>query len=97
VLKPGGLFLFDTINRTWLARLVVVWLAEDILRLLPRGTHDPAKFIKPGELLEKLMRSGFETAPLTGLGPRGLTRRFDVTFGTVPTRAILYLSHARKI
>lgn len=96
VLKPGGLFLFDTVNRTLLARLVVVHAAEDVLRLLPRGTHDAHKFIRPAELLGRLEKLGFETAPPIGLGPRGLTRRLDIMFGTVPTRAIIYLSWARK-
>jgi 2-polyprenyl-6-hydroxyphenyl methylase / 3-demethylubiquinone-9 3-methyltransferase len=47
VLRPGGLFLFDTINRNALARLATVTMAENVLRLLPRGTHDPALFIRP--------------------------------------------------
>jgi len=50
VLKPGGLFLFDTINRTMLAAFMIVHIGESVLRLLLRGTHDPAKFIKPSEL-----------------------------------------------
>ena len=54
VLKPGGLFLFDTINRTWLSKLVIVTLGEIVLRLGPRGTHDPALFIRPEELRAKL-------------------------------------------
>ncbi len=97
VLKPGGLFLFDTINRGWLARLVIVHIAEDILGLLPRGTHDPAKFIRPGELTAKLEGLGFSLGPIAGLGPRGLNRRLDFTFGPVPTAGIMYISHARKI
>jgi len=96
VLKPGGQFFFDTINRTLLARLVVVHIAEDVLRLLPRGTHDPEKFIRPAEITGKLSRLGFELGPLAGLGPRRLTRRLDFAFGRLPTTAILYMSHARK-
>ncbi len=96
VLKPGGLFLFDTINRNWLARLVIVHIAEDILGLLPRGTHDPAKFIRPNELAAKLEGLGFSLGPIAGLGPRGLNRRLDFTFGPVPTTRIMYIGHARK-
>ena len=96
VLKPGGMFLFDTINRSWLARLVIVVLAESVLLLLPRGTHDPSKFIRPRDLTAKLTELGFAVSPAIGLGPRGLTRRFDFTFGTVPTTGIMYMAHGRK-
>ena len=45
------MLLFDTINRTWLAMLLVVVFGERIFRILPAGTHDPAKFIKPAKLV----------------------------------------------
>lgn len=96
VLRPGGLFLFDTINRNPLARLAVVTVAEDILRLLPRGTHDPALFIRPGELRAGLTGAGLVPGPFTGLGPRGVNRRLDLTFGRLPLTAILYMGVARK-
>ena len=95
VLRPGGLFLFDTINRNPLATLAVVTIAEQVLRLLPPGTHQPEGFIRPAELTELLRREGFTVGPMTGLGPRGLNRKLDITFGRVPTKAILYIGHAR--
>jgi 2-polyprenyl-6-hydroxyphenyl methylase / 3-demethylubiquinone-9 3-methyltransferase len=97
VLKPGGIFFYDTINRTLLARLVVVHLAEDVLRLLPRGTHDSAKFIRPQELDDMLALAGFKTHPPIGLGPRGLSRRLDFKFGRLPVKSILYMSHAVRV
>jgi 2-polyprenyl-6-hydroxyphenyl methylase/3-demethylubiquinone-9 3-methyltransferase len=96
VLRPGGMFLFDTINRNPLARLATITMAEDILRLLPRGTHDPAMFIKPDELRRALTDAGLVVGPFTGLGPRGITRRGDLTFGRLPLTAILYMGFARK-
>ena len=96
VLKPGGWLLFDTLNRTRLAAFAFVFLGEDLLRIGPRGTHDPAKFIRPTELLAILTKAGFEIAPVVGLGPNGLNRRFDVTFGRLPTTALMYMGHARK-
>ncbi|MBK5926777.1 bifunctional 2-polyprenyl-6-hydroxyphenol methylase/3-demethylubiquinol 3-O-methyltransferase UbiG [Rhodobaculum claviforme] len=96
VLRPGGLFLFDTINRNPLARLATVTVAEDILRLLPRGTHDPALFIKPAELRRGLRDAGLVAGRFTGLGPRGINRRGDLTFGRLPLTAILYMGVARK-
>jgi 2-polyprenyl-6-hydroxyphenyl methylase/3-demethylubiquinone-9 3-methyltransferase len=95
-LRPGGLFLFDTINRNLLARLTTITVAEDVLRLLPRGTHDPAMFIKPAELRTAMQGVGLVPGAVTGLGPRGITRRFDLTFGPLPLTAILYMGVARK-
>lgn len=95
-LRPGGLFLFDTINRNTLARLATITVAEDILRLLPRGTHDPAMFIKPRELRHALTVAGLVPGPITGLGPRGINRRLDLTFGPLTLTAILYMGLARK-
>jgi 2-polyprenyl-6-hydroxyphenyl methylase/3-demethylubiquinone-9 3-methyltransferase len=72
----------------------MVFLAEDVLRILPRGTHDPARFIKPTELQRKLETAGFKVGRFAGMGPRGLNRRLDITFGRLPTTAIQYLGQA---
>ncbi|MBN2629737.1 MAG: 3-demethylubiquinone-9 3-O-methyltransferase [Rhodobacteraceae bacterium] len=96
VLRPGGLFLYDTINRNPLARLATITIAEDLLRLLPRGTHDPAMFIRPAELQRALQGAGLVPGPITGLGPRGVNRRFDLTFGPLPLTAVLFMGLARK-
>ena len=96
VLRPGGLFLFDTINRNPISRLATITLAEDILRLLPRGTHDPALFIKPAELARALSGAGLVPGPTHGLGPRGINRRGDLVFGPMPLRLVIYLGLARK-
>ena len=96
VLRPGGLFLYDTINRNALARLATITMAEDVLRLLPRGTHDPSLFIRPRELRRAMEGAGLVPGPITGLGPRGLDRRLDLTFGPLPLTAILYMGLARK-
>jgi 2-polyprenyl-6-hydroxyphenyl methylase/3-demethylubiquinone-9 3-methyltransferase len=94
-LGPGGLFLFDTINRTMLAAFVIVHVGESVLGLLPRGTHDPAKFIKPSELSAKLVARGLSVGQIVGLGPCGLNRRLDFTFGRLPSVQIMYAGHAR--
>lgn len=95
-LRPGGVFLFDTINRNPLARFATITIAEDVLPLLPRGTHDPDMFIKPRELHRALQAAGLVPGPLTGLGPRGVNRRLDLTFGQLPLTTILYMGLARK-
>ncbi len=95
VLRPGGVFLFDTINRTPLARFVIVFCGERILRLLPRGTHDPAGFIPLAELDAKLAARGFADRTFKGLGPRGVNLRFDIVFGPLPGKQIMYMGCAR--
>ncbi len=95
VLRPGGLLLFDTINRTWVARFVIVFCGELILRLLPRGTHDPAKFIAIAEFDAKLAERGFVDRTFEGLGPRGINRHFDITFGRLSSKRIMYMGRAR--
>ena len=89
VLRPGGRFLFDTINRNPLARLATITMAEDLLGLLPKGTHDPAMFINPAELRAAMPRAGLQPGPMPGLGPRGINRRCDLVFGPLPLTAIL--------
>ncbi len=96
VLRPGGQFLFDTINRNPVARFATITVAEDLLGLLPKGTHDPAMFIKPAELTAGLRGVGLVPGPMAGLGPRGITRRGDFTFGRVPGLAVIYMGVARK-
>jgi|SRR6056297_1096458 len=96
VLRPGGLFLFDTINRNALSRLAVVTMAERVIGLLPRGTHDPALFIRPSELRGHLAAAGLAPGAFTGLGPRGIDRRGDLVFGRLPGTLILYMGHATK-
>jgi 2-polyprenyl-6-hydroxyphenyl methylase/3-demethylubiquinone-9 3-methyltransferase len=95
VLEPGGLFLFDTINRNGLASLVMIAFGENILRLLPPGTHDPARFIRPEELRRKLTEAGFVMGDFVGFGPRGVNGRLDPVFGPMPTLAVQYMGDAR--
>ena len=66
VLKPNGLFLFDTINRTFKSRLVMIWLLENILMQIDRGVHDWNKFIQPEELTQWLHAAGFKNIDIKG-------------------------------
>lgn len=96
VLKPGGMFLFDTINRNPIAKFATITMAENVLKLLPKGTHDPDMFIKPAELTQQLTSADFTVGPMTGLGPRGINSKLDFTFGRLPGTAIIYMGTARK-
>ncbi|ETX14571.1 3-demethylubiquinone-9 3-methyltransferase [Roseivivax halodurans JCM 10272] len=96
ILRQGGLFLFDTINRNWIARFGAITMAEDVIGILPKGTHDPEMFIRPDELRAELERAGLEPGPFTGLGPRGITRRGDPTFGPLPVQTVQYMGLASR-
>jgi 2-polyprenyl-6-hydroxyphenyl methylase/3-demethylubiquinone-9 3-methyltransferase len=72
VLKPGGWFFFDTLNRTWKSRIVMIWLMEYLLRKIPQGLHDWKLFIKPVELRQHLANAGFPEPVLQGFDFRGI-------------------------
>lgn len=67
LLKKGGNLFLATINRNAKAYTTVILGAEYLLGLLPRGTHDYAKFIKPSELSEWLRKSGFQVSDISGM------------------------------
>lgn len=76
LVKPGGWVFFSTINRNPLSYLVAIVGAEHVLRLLPKGTHTYARFIKPAELTGMASRSGLALHQQRGLGYNPLTQRF---------------------
>lgn len=67
LLKPGGLLFLSTLNRTFKAYLTAIVAAEYVLNLLPRQTHDFAKFIKPSELMAMARIAGLQFLDLTGI------------------------------
>jgi len=67
LVKPGGHIFFSTINRNLKSYLVAVIGAEYVLRLLPRGTHDYARFIKPSELARFCRDARLNVEHITGL------------------------------
>jgi 2-polyprenyl-6-hydroxyphenyl methylase / 3-demethylubiquinone-9 3-methyltransferase len=71
VLKPGGLYLFDTINRTRLSKLVMIKLSQDwaATAWMPAGLHDWDQFITPAELSQALARHDLDRHDLTGMSP----------------------------
>jgi len=70
-LKPGGMFFFDTINRSALSWLLFIKVAQDIpfTRSMPRDTHVWHMFIKPEELDAYLLKAGFAPQEMTGFAP----------------------------
>lgn len=76
LVKPGGWVFFSTINRNPKAWLFAVVGAEYVLNMLPRGTHDYAKFIRPSELLRDVREAGLQEHQLRGLQFNPLTGRY---------------------
>jgi 2-polyprenyl-6-hydroxyphenyl methylase / 3-demethylubiquinone-9 3-methyltransferase len=72
--RPGGLVFFSTINRNPKSYLFAVIGAEYVLGLLPRGTHDYAKFVRPSELARACRAAGLETREIIGMTYNPLTR-----------------------
>ncbi len=69
VLRPGGLFLYDTINRTAASRLIAIWILQDWLQIVPRQTHLWRMFIQPVELEAALQRVGITPKSSAGMLP----------------------------
>jgi 2-polyprenyl-6-hydroxyphenyl methylase/3-demethylubiquinone-9 3-methyltransferase len=90
LLKPGGHLFLSTINRNPKSYLFAVLAGEYVLRLLPRGTHNYAKFIKPAELAGFLRESGFDLRDLTGMTYNPVTRVYRLGRDT----DVNYLAHA---
>jgi 2-polyprenyl-6-hydroxyphenyl methylase/3-demethylubiquinone-9 3-methyltransferase len=74
--KPGGWVFFSTINRNPKSFLFAIVGAEYVLRLLPRGTHEYARFIRPSELATHCRAAGLAMADLTGMTYNPLTRAY---------------------
>jgi 2-polyprenyl-6-hydroxyphenyl methylase/3-demethylubiquinone-9 3-methyltransferase len=80
--KPGGSVFFSTINRNPKAYLMAVIGAEYILKLLPRGTHEYDKFIKPAELSRFAREAGLDTLEVLGMHYNPLDKRYSLGAGT---------------
>jgi 2-polyprenyl-6-hydroxyphenyl methylase/3-demethylubiquinone-9 3-methyltransferase len=74
--KPGAWVFFSTINRNARAFVQAIVGAEYVLNMLPRGTHDYAKFIKPSELSRWCRAARLELGPSRGLQYNPLTQRY---------------------
>jgi 2-polyprenyl-6-hydroxyphenyl methylase/3-demethylubiquinone-9 3-methyltransferase len=82
LVKPGGHLFFSTLNRNPKSYLFAVIGAEYILRMLPRGTHDYAKFLTPAELSQFVRNAGLEVEGLKGLTYNPLTKIYSLNADT---------------
>jgi 2-polyprenyl-6-hydroxyphenyl methylase / 3-demethylubiquinone-9 3-methyltransferase len=92
LVKPGGNVIVSTLNRKPLAFAVAILGAEYVARILPRGTHEYLKFIRPSELARWGRAAGLELIDLTGITYNPLTRAFRLS----PNTDINYLAHFRR-
>ncbi len=89
LVRPGGDVIVSTLNRNPLAFAVAIIGAEYIARVLPRGTHEYLKFIRPSELARWGREAGLELRDLTGIAYNPLTRSFRLS----PNTDVNYLAH----
>lgn len=76
--KPGGKLFFSTLNRHPKAYLLAIVAAEYLLRMIPKGTHDYATFIRPSELGRMGREAGLELLALEGIEYNPLTEQFSL-------------------
>ena len=92
LVKPGGAVYFSTINRNVKAYALAVVGAEYILNMLPRGTHDYAKFLKPSEMATLIRKAGLDTMELIGMSYNPLTKEYSLGSDT----SVNYLIRAQR-
>ncbi len=92
LVKPGGHVFFSTINRNPKAYALAIVGAEYVLNMLPRGTHEYEKFIKPSELSRYCRNAGLDMEELTGMSYNPLTRVYSLGRDT----DVNYLMHTRR-
>ena len=92
LVKPGGWAFFSTINRNAKAFVFAIVGAEHLLKLLPRGTHEYAKFLRPSELAAWCRAASLEPVATRGLEYNPLSRRYRLSADT----SVNYLVACRK-
>jgi len=92
LLKPGGWAFFSTINRNAKAFVFAIVGAEHVLNLLPKGTHEYAKFIRPSELAGWCRAAGLDALATRGMEYNPLSRRYRLSADT----SVNYLVACRK-
>ncbi len=93
LVKPSGHVFFSTINRNPKSYLFAIIGAEHILKLLPKGTHDYQKFIKPSELTKWIRATEFQFQEITGMTYNPITRHYRLNPNDIDVN---YLIHATK-
>ncbi len=93
MVKPGGWVFFSTINRNPKSFLFAIIGAEYLLRILPKGTHEYAKFIKPSELADAARDAGLELQEMLGMSYNPVTQVYSLGRDT----SVNYLTAYRRV
>lgn len=98
-LRPGGVFLFDTINRTLASKLLVIKVMQEwrLTRMIDAAIHEWDMFITPGELADALSRAGLRMVEVVGLGPRASKLDVLVSFVRANRGSISYGELSRRL
>jgi len=91
--KPGAALFFSTLNRNMRAFFSAIAGAEYLLGILPKGTHDFSRFIRPAELVAGLRKAGLEPLDIIGLHYHPFTRKCSLS----PNVSVNYMVYARKL
>lgn len=94
LVKPNGDVYFSTINRNPKSYAFAILGAEYLLKLIPKGTHDYSKFIRPSELAQWLRAAGLELQNISGMTYNPITKHYKLDANDV---SVNYLLHAKKI
>jgi 2-polyprenyl-6-hydroxyphenyl methylase / 3-demethylubiquinone-9 3-methyltransferase len=96
VLRPGGQVFFSTINRTLMSLVAVILIGENVLRLLPRGTHTYSKLIRPSELKAWSKDSGLDFVRLSSLLYNPLNGKFKVAADKEDMNYMVHFTKAKS-
>ena len=94
LLRPGGWLFVSTINRNPKAFMLAIVGAEYLLRLLPRGTHDYHRFLKPSEIAQAARAAGLDVVRMSGMTYNPLTRRYRLDAHDVDVNYLMALRRA---
>jgi 2-polyprenyl-6-hydroxyphenyl methylase/3-demethylubiquinone-9 3-methyltransferase len=92
MVKPGGHVFFSTINRNPKAYMLAIVGAEYLLKMLPKGTHDYSKFIKPSEMESWIRQAGLKVSEITGMTYNPFTKNYSLGHDV----NVNYLVHCQK-
>jgi len=92
--RPGGDIFFSTINRNPKSYLFAILGAEYILKMLPKGTHEYKKFIRPSELCQWVRQAGLQLGDMTGMTYNPITKHYRLNPKDIDVN---YIIHAKKV
>ena len=97
LLKPGGLLFLSTINRTPFSYFLTIFMAEQVLGVVPKGTHEHGKYITPEELESEIEKLGLQVVDVKGVGYNPIGRNWFTMGASAPEMMGNYFMAVRKV